>query len=152
MIKDQIAELEKLSDELRKACQEQTGVDPAFDHRAPVLAFTETRLPVLELNRIRDALSGAARALGQQQQHATERDGRIGRLESSNGALMVDRDRGIAEAGQRATYAWGVAEAALAAMCGVLRALDGRDGLTAAQVGKLRRAIDRANNKACGRG
>lgn len=190
MINDQIAELKKLSDELRKACQEQTGIDPAFDCGAPVSAFTETRLSVRELNKIRDALSGAARVLGQQREGTDKLERRVNDLASGNGALMVDRDRGIAEAGQRATYAWEVAEAALAAagidtgeladlvaehtryghhvdaligaererleafriaMCGVLHALDGRDGLTAAQVGMLRRAIDRANSKACGR-
>jgi hypothetical protein len=120
--------------------------------------------------------------------------GRITRLESSTGTLMVDRTRGIDEANTRARYAWEVAEHALAAagldsgelvdlvaehtryghhvdglideererleafriaMIGVLMALRGDrvrvDGLTPVQVGKVRRAIERANNKACGR-
>jgi len=186
----QIAQLEEIAADLRKACQEQTGVDPAFAGRTPDSAFSQTRIDLRELNRIRNALTSAACTLSQQETRAADREGRISRLESSNGALMVDRDRGIAEAGQRATYAWEVAEAALAAagldtgeladlvaehtryghyvdslidgererleafritLCGVFQALDGRDGLTAAQVGTLRRAIGRANNNACGR-
>ena len=187
-VNDQSAKLEENAADLRKLCQEQTGVDPAFDRGAS--DFHQTQLTVRELNRVRDALHAAARALGQQRERITTLEGRVSRLESSNGALMVDRTRGIDEAGTRAQYAWEVAERALEVagidtgelagrvadharyghhvdkmigeererleafritMVGALHSLDGRDGLTAVQVGGLRGAIERANNKACGR-
>jgi hypothetical protein len=194
LVNDQIAQLGEIAAELRKACQEQTGIDPASDRRALDSAFSETGLTVRKLNRVRDALHTAARTLDQQQECITKLERRVNDLESSNGALMVDRTRGIDEAGTRAEYAWEVAERALEAagidsgeladlvaehtrydrqigrlmgeqrerleafriaMIGVLRALEDdtvrTDGLTPIQVGKVRRAIERANSKACGR-
>lgn len=122
-ISDQAARLEEIAADLRKLCQEQTGVDPVFDRRTSDSAFTQARLTVRELNRVRDALLAAARLLGRQQERTEKAERRSSQLSSSNGALMVDRDRGIREAGERASAAYEVAERALE-----LAGIDSGDG------------------------
>lgn len=160
--------------------------------------FAHISMSVPEYARLRDQLAEARRTIEQDAEREANLERRISELSSSNGALMVDRDRGIREAGQRADGARLVAadlysallerghflgvdldtliedgaryyyatlahyereserlDAFRCSMVGLIQqcqtqAANGK-GLTPEQVGKLGRAIHRANNKALGR-
>lgn len=59
-------------------------------------------VPACDLARIADQLTEAVRTIEQGAERERKLQDRVTRLESSNGALMVDRDRGIRAAGERA--------------------------------------------------
>lgn len=55
--------------------------------------YPQTSVDKGRLARLRDLLHSAAGVIKSMAEQAREREARIGRLESSNGSLMVDRDR-----------------------------------------------------------
>lgn len=160
--------------------------------------YIHLSVPLSEYARLADQLAEARRIIEDDAERKEKLQRRITHLESSNGALMVDRQRGIDAAEKRARGAWQVAEDTLTALrahdiapgadlaalvedanryrhhydklmaderdrldafrrkiVGLIqacqdRAIAGR-GLTPAEVGKLGRDIDRANDKARGR-
>lgn len=169
-----------------------SGVSP---YRADYIHLS---VPAPEYARLADQLAEATRVIHSVAEREAKLERRASDLSSSNGALMVDRDRGIREAGRRADGARKVAhdsvEALRAAgiepgadldtliedaaryddmvftlldrerirldefrctMVGLIQQCQDHasagKGLTPEQVGKLGRAIHRANNKACGR-
>lgn len=154
-------------------------------------------VPAPEYTRLMDQLAQARTTIDQDAKRERDLRERITRLESANGALMVDRDRNIAEAGRSADGARLVAadlytallergwhadadldtliedgarhyydtlakldadrdqlDAFRLKMVGLIQQCQNQaragKGLTAEQVGKLGRAIERANRKACG--
>jgi hypothetical protein len=160
--------------------------------------YVTVSVPAPDVARAADQLAEAARNIQQGIERERKQSERITRLESSTGALMVDRDRGIRQAETRTAGARLVAADALAALreAGIepgadldtlaadavrhydttldrldaeVRRLDefrcsivgliqqcqdqsrAGKGLTAEQVSKLGRRIERANQKACGR-
>lgn len=73
-------------------------------------------VPACDVARAADRLTEAVRMIEQGAERERKLQDRVTRLESSTGALMVDRDRGIREAGARAEGAWRVATDSLAAL------------------------------------
>jgi septal ring factor EnvC (AmiA/AmiB activator) len=78
--------------------------------------YSRVDVPASELARAADQLAEARRTIEQGMEREAKLHDRISRLESRTGALMVDRDRGVREAGQRAEGAWRVAADSLAAL------------------------------------
>jgi hypothetical protein len=177
------------------AALDRCGIAPADAYRD---RYTDVTISARDAINAAHALGRLQRELDQAAERKRTLSERITRLESSTGALMVDRDRGIRQAEDRAAGARLVAADALAALrdAGIepgadldtligdavrhydatLARLDSEvqrlddfrrkvvgliqqcqdqasagKGLTAEGVGKLGRAIERANNKACGR-
>lgn len=73
-------------------------------------------VPACDVARAADRLTEAVRMIEQGAERERKLQDRVTQLESSTGALMVDRDRGIREAGARAEGAWRVAADSLAAL------------------------------------
>lgn len=78
--------------------------------------FIHITVSAPEYARLADQLAEARRMIEQGAEREAKLERRVSDLSSSNGALMVDRDRGINAASLKAEGAWQVAEDALAAL------------------------------------
>lgn len=91
----------------------EEGISRAEAYRAD---FQHLSIPAPEVARIADRLADARRQLSQASERERVLRARITRLESSTGALMVDRTRGIDEANRRAEGARQVASDCIAVL------------------------------------
>lgn len=108
---------EEQARELKREILDRMGGISALDNAR---SFGHFDVSVLgsHLVRMWDLLTSTSRRVGQLEATADKQQRRIGQLESSNGALMVDRDRGIRAATERAAAAEHLA-AEMAAKAGV---------------------------------
>lgn len=98
--------------ELRSALSRQ-GLDGGQAYRADYANIT---VSAPQFARVIDQLAAAGRTIERGAERERKLQDRVTRLESSNGALMVDRQRGIDDAGRRAEGAWQVATDSLTAL------------------------------------
>jgi hypothetical protein len=94
---EQVTELAELRNKVREVGL-SSGWDPSHERASQ---YNEAGLPAELVNKLWGALNQASRSLAQLLEANSKLEQRNGELAHSNGALMIDRDRGIQAAHDR---------------------------------------------------